>query len=581
MICDLVGSNYAVRTLNKKRKGFFDLWSRDESNEVIYEILHCLGFSDCVAAAHNSSEYNVFAAFSALPKLDVRLSPLNLIQAHALFQKNSDMLAPIDRKGVAYESFLESERSCAQINSEIDSGHLYHDPALAHIVHVAQRYIAKVLGPVPDLESLECDFGPGSSASDSTKIISGTTARWKLSSTCTISTSAFAHFAALRACYPAWLQHESAVPVIGLLDFVPKSFKTDRSIMIEPLMNTFVQKGIGRWIRKRLYRHGIDLADQSVQRERAREGSISERWATIDLSRASDSIAYRLVMDLLPWEWFALLDTWRTPMCRYKEDFITLEKFSSMGNGFTFELETLIFKALLVGIASYTEVSDDSSVYGDDITCSTDLARGASHFFPFFGFSINRDKSFLEGVFREACGGDYRLGVDVRPWFCRGLRDGGRFSYAKIFSFYNFLQRKPWFDVDKRIRTYLLSKIPEPVRRYGPDGYGDIWLLSLAPPRSYLKPASAKYVGWEGYLARGYSAVPHRNVEACRGDSLLPAYLAGRGPALDVYAVRAPKGSRLTSREVTVLTVEGRKGLLEDIEGCPILDPSQLVHGFN
>jgi len=543
---------------------------------VIYEILHRLGFSDVVDAANSAEQRRLYATFTSLPKLDLQSAPLNLIQAHALFQKNADMLAPIDRVAVAYESFLESERSCAQINSEMASGRLTKDPVLAHIVHVAQRYIATVLGPVPGLGDLECDFGPGSSASN--KTTGGTTARWKLSSSCTISTSAFAEFAALRACYPRWLLFKQAVPVIGLLDFVPKSFKTDRSIMVEPLLNTFVQKGIGRWMKKRLYRHGIDLTDQSVQRERAREGSVTGRWATIDLSRASDSVAYHLVMDLLPYGWFDLLDKWRTPMCRYKKEFITLQKFSSMGNGFTFELETLVFKALLVGIASYIGVEDDSVVYGDDITCNTALARAASHFFTFFGFTINIDKSYVEGPFREACGGDYRLGVDVRPWFCRGLRDGGRFSYAKLFSFYNFLQRKPWFDPTKALRIYLLDRIPEPVRRFGPDGFGDIWLLSLAPPSSYLAPASSKYSGWEGHLAIGYSAAPHRNVEDCKGDWFLPAYMAGRGPAFDVYAVRAPKGARLTSREVTVLTTS-RNGPLEDIEGCPIVDHSQLEHG--
>lgn len=555
MICDLVGSNYARHVRGKKHKGFFDLWSRRESDEVIYEILHRLGFGDAVAAARSTEKYDLYAAFTSLPKLDLRSSPLALIQAHALFQKNSDMRAPIDRAAVAYDSFLESERSCAQINSQIESGFLTKDPAIAHIVHVAQRYVASVLGRVPSLADLECDFGPGSSASN--KEAEGTTARWKLSSTCTISTSAFAEFAALRACYPRWLLYKQATPVIGLLDFVPKSFKTDRSIMVEPLLNTFVQKGIGRWMKKRLYRHGIDLRNQSVQRERARVGSVTEEWATIDLSRASDSIAYLLVMELLPFEWFSLLDTWRTPMCRYKKDFITLQKFSSMGNGFTFELETLVFKALLVGIASYIGVSDDSSVYGDDITCNTDLARATAYFFPLFGFSINVDKSYVEGPFREACGGDYRLGVDVRPWFCRGLRDGGRFSYAKVFSFYNFLQRKPWFDESKALRTYLLSLVPEPVRRFGPDGFGDIWLLSLAPDHTYLAPASDKYAGWEGHLARGYTAAPFRNEKECKGDWFLPAYMAGRGPAFDVMAVRAPKGARLTSREVTVLTIRG------------------------
>jgi hypothetical protein len=237
-------------------------------------------------------------------------------------------------------------------------------------------------------------------------------------------------------------------------------------------------------------------------------------------------------------------------MVSYKKRFITLEKFSSMGNGFTFELETLIFKALVRGIADYCGLEDDSICYGDDITCNPSLARAVTHYFPLFGLTPNVDKSYVDGPFREACGGDYRLGVDVRPYFLRGLRDGGRISFAKIVAFHNFLTRKPWFDPDRLVRAYLLSLIPEKVRKWGPDGYGDCWLLSMAPCKTYLpRAATLKGKQWyEGFVANGYVAVPSRDDRPVSGDALLPAYLAGSGPSEDVYAVRLPKGSRMRAR---------------------------------
>lgn len=553
----------------RRKRGVYDLWNRAESNEVLYEVLKRLGFSDCCVY---SGSYPLYNTYRSLPPLDLRESSLELIAAHALFSKNDDMPSPIDRNQVAFESFLLSEESCEDVNRRFRENEFSRCPVLSSILHYARRYCANVLGDCPDIDDLDCSFGPGATASN--KNLNGTTARWKLSATCTISESAYHLRDRLRACFPAWLGDRNIVPAIGLLDFVPKSHKTSRTIMIEPLLNTFVQKGIGAYLKKRLYRRGINLFDQSAQRERARLGSVHGNFATIDLSRASDSIASYLVLDLLPLDWFDLLSSFRTPTCSYKKRYFTLEKFSSMGNGFTFELETLIFKSLISGIATYCGLEDDSICYGDDITANTPLARAITFFFKAFGFTVNSDKSFYEGCVREACGGDYRAGLDIRPWFLRGLRDGGRFSYAKIVSYHNFLQRKPWFD-KVGIRKYLLSLIPPKFRLWGPDGYGDSWLVSLSHPATYLQRASSRYPGWEGYLARGFMAIPYRDETPCKGDVLLPAYSAGRGPCEDIYALRLPKGARMRARFVRAI-VQAHGDCLSQTEG-PDYDLSRLV----
>jgi hypothetical protein len=264
-------------------------------------------------------------------------------------------------------------------------------------------------------------------------------------------------------------------------------------------------------------------------------------------------------------------------MVSYKGRVLTLEKFSSMGNGFTFELETLIFKSLIRGIALYCGLEDDSSCYGDDIICNPQLGLAIQFYFPAFGFKTNREKTFLTGNFRESCGGDYRLGCDVRPFFLRGARSMGRITFAKLVSFHNFLQRKPWFDPSKQIRSYLLTMIPERTRRWGPDGYGDIWLLSLAPCSSYLPRLSTLRgkQGYEGFIAQGFVAVPHRDERDCLGDTLIPAYFAGRGPQFDIHVVRPKRGARLKARLRTVI-VDDHGSQLDDFpEGG---DPELASH---
>jgi hypothetical protein len=93
--------------------------------------------------------------------------------------------------------------------------------------------------------------------------------------------------------------------------------------------------------------------------------------------------------------------------------------FSSMGNGFTFELESLIFWALSKATAYFTGTSGVISVYGDDIICPTGMAQDLIWILSVFGFQTNRDKSFTEGPFRESCGGHYHSGFDVTPFYLR------------------------------------------------------------------------------------------------------------------------------------------------------------------
>lgn len=204
------------------------------------------------------------------------------------------------------------------------------------------------------------------------------------------------------------------------LDFVPKSSKTHRTIAKEPECNMFLQLGVGEYMARRLSLFGNSKYDQTRNQRMAREGSITGRLATIDLARASDSISWRLVCDLLPEDWVQYLDDIRSHYYLLDGKWFHYEKFSTMGNGFTFELETILFYALTLAVCGLTlEQRGLVSVYGDDIICPADKAEDVISLLRRVGFETNTDKTFYRGPFRESCGKHYFNGVDVTPFYVR------------------------------------------------------------------------------------------------------------------------------------------------------------------
>lgn len=250
------------------------------------------------------------------------------------------------------------------------------------------------------------------------------------------------------------------------IEFVPKTVKTHRSIAVEPLLNGYLQKGIDVVMRMKLKRIGIDLSDQSGNQRMARDGSYDNvgAFATIDLRSASDSIATEVVRDLLPPAWFALLDATRSKSYIHEGKITSFQKFVSMGNGFCFPLETLLFVAACHAVGA-GRPGRDFRVYGDDI-----IVR-RQHFVPtlillgHLGFKSNPDKTFCEGPFRESCGADWFGGKDVRPFTLDFALD----SVQNVFKFLNLTRRNErtamFFE---GVRDLILDLLPSNWRLYRP-----------------------------------------------------------------------------------------------------------------
>lgn len=181
---------------------------------------------------------------------------------------------------------------------------------------------------------------------------------------------------------------------------VPKNNEKDRPINIEPLANVLLQRMVGNGIRASLKKHvNVDLESlQDTHRVRIADLTV----ATIDLSNASDSVSISLCEFLLPPRILSAIKSCRSDMVLGLDGSYHLtKKVSSMGNGFTFELMTVILTAL-------GKVFDENaSVYGDDIIIRRDAAPSLIDCLVEVGFEVNKDKSFIKGPFRESCGANW------------------------------------------------------------------------------------------------------------------------------------------------------------------------------
>lgn len=181
---------------------------------------------------------------------------------------------------------------------------------------------------------------------------------------------------------------------------VPKNNLKDRSICLEPMCNMLVQRAVGLGLRKCLKDSlGIDLDTLAdVHRDRISDSNV----ATIDLSDCSDTISMRLVRYLLPRRILNLVSACRSDMTLGPDhNYYIVKKVSSMGNGFTFDLMTLILTALT------RSFDDSSSVFGDDIICQNQYADEIVENLRIAGFSVNLKKTRIRSDYRESCGAHY------------------------------------------------------------------------------------------------------------------------------------------------------------------------------
>jgi len=253
--------------------------------------------------------------------------------------------------------------------------------------------------------------------------------------------------------------------------FVPKTWKKLRGISAEPVGLQFFQQGVLGALSDSISNSDVgrivDMSDQSVSRRLAQRGSRDGSLCTIDLSAASDSVTLQLVKDIFG----------NTNLCRWllatrsthtlvNDERLEIYKFAPMGSACCFPVECLIFAGVVLATAARHARGrplhyGNYRVYGDDIICPTSISCEVIESLTLLGFSVNTDKTFLDGDFRESCGMDAWKGSDVTPLKLKDFSfdfDGSvPCSYdhhSRIISYLNTLYHSGY----KALRSFLLEK---------------------------------------------------------------------------------------------------------------------------
>jgi hypothetical protein len=219
---------------------------------------------------------------------------------------------------------------------------------------------------------------------------------------------------------------------------VPKSSSARRTITAEPMLYQFLQQGLNLALRDSIskcsiLRRCLTLSDQSKNQKLALLGSLSGKYATIDLSSASDLLSLDLVQEVFATKahFLKCAVESRSELCDTKlSGIITMQKFAGMGNALTFPVQSVVFALLAIcGLLcsegkdpSYVNVKRAASrvrVYGDDIIVPTSAVCQVYTWLASFGLKVNQKKSFTTGYFRESCGVDAYKGVNVTPVYVR------------------------------------------------------------------------------------------------------------------------------------------------------------------
>lgn len=422
----------------------------------------------------------------------------------------------VSRTNTAILNFLKAEQSCEWYNAfGANALACTDDPVVRSWFTYARAFISKVLGEIPSTTLLmdASRHGPGATLSTRDGLVSKYHKYLTWPYDCTQDALGYARLliaqdarwlGALEDDYrrvmeiPKWkiLSQEKfwanvLTPVPGnRITFVPKDAVKDRSIAIEPVMNLMLQLGVDGYIRRRLKHYGVNLDSQEMNQVLAYMGSVKDGpdgFSTIDLKSASDTVSTALCELLLPPLWYDYLMSIRSPQGDLYGEKISYEKISSMGNGCTFAIESLLFAAIVYAVmktrwGEYYKTR--CAIFGDDIVVPNSIASDVISFLAWCGFAVNPEKTFLKGPVRESCGTDWFAGHLIRPVFLEEIP-----THVKaLWTDRNRLRRKlylQWGLEESKVESLLDSWVPGKFQSFrGPNSNVDFdsYMHSNVPP---------------------------------------------------------------------------------------------------
>jgi hypothetical protein len=574
----------------------------DSSSDKLLELSTVLNLCELVNSPRSIAVFMLLSSGEHTQYLDLEIDANNY-EDHCNFaddylvtsilRKSINLDITSDPRDSAVSSFWEAERMCAATNQRLSATFWHEHPPFYKRM---RRIIQSTLGTL-DLKALKrisdrSRFGPGATTGVTGR---GVVPSKKFDADMHLTEELIHLYKPLLGQLWWEIQPNPLVVVGNKFTTVPKNATTHRGICIEPTLNVFGQLGCGAYIRDSLRRLGIDLKQPRLatsesakvgqaltfiskgddepldhyidpiyrttyaraDRLKPYEGCVSWKrnqvlaqkaytlkLATIDLSKASDTLSLEVVKQQLPDPWFDLLDLFRSKTTTIDGAVVPLNKFSSMGNGFTFELETLIFRALVLSIVPI-EDQHLTSVFGDDIICPQEYASEVIDALTYLGFSVNTKKSFLAGNFFESCGSDFFKGQPVRPFYLRRQKMGNRFLpyTVQIANALRIYANRRGYGVccDSRflpLWTELRRACPVDWQRCKiPFHFGDTGIVS---DLSEVKIRRHRE-GWEGYQVR-YKVLEPIFADRHTIGRLLAALAGGAGAADPLFSKgREPK----------------------------------------
>lgn len=224
------------------------------------------------------------------------------------------------------------------------------------------------------------------------------------------------------------------------LTLVPKDHKGPRGVFIHPVATVMVQQAQCTALRaawkRGPYAKCYNPEDQGDQRSKAFIGSAAKWFYTLDLKDASDRIPVKLVALLFRSWALPLMATRVTHVEMPGGETLPLRMFAPMGAPVCFDVLSLVvwsiasaataLKVVMPGDRNWRATllrlqwierhcENIASVIGDDLTGDTRYYAHAVSGLQAVNLVVNRNKSFVTGYFREACGMDAYKGVDVTP----------------------------------------------------------------------------------------------------------------------------------------------------------------------
>jgi len=436
-----------------------------------------------------------------------------------------------DPDAKAIENFLAAERRNKRLNT-IFLAHLRRGTERHWSVSYVRDVFCRVLGKTPFYERIydRCDFSGGASVLTNG---SNTCLPMKLGGLGRISGSieAFAHFklALWRnshyrelycearngfVCYDRDVFDRTLDSLFEEADYnilcvVPKKAKSGRTIAKEPEVQNFLQKGADLEMRDLLREClNIDLSTQEVNQIMALEGSVQtmDPYVTLDVKGASNSVLTEAIRSVTPPRWFKFLDQLRSHHYRLQgtTENIPYEMLCSMGNGFCFPLETLLFAAICIAACRHCGVPSDFRCYGDDIVVRQSVALVVIEALNAFGFQVNRDKTHVFGPFRESCGANWYNGQDVTPGYYkdRVMDRTGLYALHNTLRDYHSVSvvvrsfvHKPHLVPDDKMHAFVTNQaciVPQDVALCGPRTYWDRSIQRLRYPILVPVPVGIK-----------------------------------------------------------------------------------------